>query len=548
MELRPYQNEAVAALLSYWGAENGNALIDLPTGTGKSVVIAQIIKIVAEHPGAKIVIATHVRELVQQNHDEFVGMFPQYRAVTGINSASLKRRDVDTQITFCSIQSVFKHAHKFGAIDVILVDEAHLMPRNDQTMYRKFLSDALVCNPDCRLVGLTATPYRLDSGRLDEGDGKVFDKVVYSYNVADAIEQGYLSPVTTRATETHFDLSGVSVRGGEFVAGELEKAVDKPDVNKSAVAEIIKHGADRKSWIVFCSGVDHANHIADMIEGAGYPVGVVLGDTPSEERAQLIRNFKAGKIRCLVGVSVLTTGFNAPAVDLIAMLRPTQSAGLYVQCIGRGTRLAPGKENCLVLDFAQNIERFGPIDAIRVKKKGKGEGDAPVKVCPECDSYVHAAARECPDCGHVFPERQIKIVETFSRAAILSKDIAPLVNPQIPRWIGVDAISFSRHQKPGSPDSMLVTYRSGFETHKSWICFEHHGFAQQRAAMWWRKLTGGAAVPATVTEALERQHEVRTDIEINVRKSGKFFEVIGERPLPGVRAGGEVVGLLAKAG
>ena len=547
MQLRPYQTASVDALLAYWQAENGSALIDLPTGTGKSVVIAQIIKLVAEHPGAKIVIATHVRELVQQNHDEFVGMFPEFRAVTGINSASLKRRDVDTQITFCSIQSVYKQATAFTAIDVILVDEAHLMPRNDQTMYRKFLSDALVCNPDCRLVGLTATPYRLDSGRLDEGDGKVFDKVVYDYNVGTAIEEGYLSPVTTRCTKTHFDLSSVSIRGGEFVAGELERAVDKPDVNKSAVAEIIEQGETRKSWIVFCSGVEHANHIAELIREAGYSVGVILGDTPSAERANLIAEFKAGNLRCLCGVSVLTTGFNAPSVDLIAMLRPTQSAGLYVQVIGRGTRLAPGKTDCLVLDFAQNIERFGPIDAIRVKKKGgKGEGDAPVKTCPECEIYVHAAVRNCPCCGHEFPKPQPKIIETFSRAAILSKQAKTVIG-SVPQWMPVTSVRFSRHQKPGAPDSLLVTYVCGLEVVRSWICLEHHGFPQTKAQGWWRKLAN-MNVPKTVTEALERQHEVRTDIEISVRQNGRFTEVVGERFVRGVLPGSDMVGVLAATG
>ena len=545
MELRPYQIESVNALIDYWQSENGSALIDLPTGTGKSVVIAQIIKLVAEHPGAKIVIATHVRELVQQNHDEFVGMFPEFKAVTGINSASLKRRDVDTQITFCSIQSVYKIAHNFNAIDVILVDEAHLMPRNDQTMYRKFLSDAMVCNPDCRLVGLTATPYRLDSGRLDEGDGKVFDKVVYTYNVGTAIEEGYLSPVTTRATKTHFDLSEVSVRGGEFVAGELESAVDKADVNDAAVKEILTHGADRRSWIVFCSGVQHASHIAELIREAGHSVGVILGDTPSDERSRMIAEFKAGKLRCLCGVSVLTTGFNAPAVDLVAMLRPTQSAGLYVQCIGRGTRLSPGKTDCLVLDFAQNIERFGPIDDIRVKKKGaKGEGDIPVKTCPECETYVHAAARICDCCGHEFPKPQPKIIETFSRAAILKKEAIP----STPTWQLVTSMRFSRHQKAGSPDSLMVTYHCGFDSFKAWICVQHHGYAQQKAATWWKKMTGGTTPPKTVTEALERQHEIHTNVEIFTRKNGKFFEIVGERLVPGVLPGSQMVGVFAEAG
>lgn len=547
MQLRPYQREALDALVAYWQDGPGHALIDLPTGTGKSVVIAEIVKMVLAHPEAKVAVVTHVRELVQQNHDEFVGMYPEHAVDTGINAASLKRRDFNKRVTFCSIQSIYKDAFKFEKFDIIIVDEAHLMPRNDQTMYRSFMRDVLTANPEARLVGLTATPYRLDSGSLTEGDGKLFDKVVYTYNVGTAIEQGYLSPVTTKATKTHFDLKNVSIRGGEFVAGELEKAVDKEDVNRAAVAEILHHGAERKSWIIFCTGVSHANHIAELIREAGHTVGVILGDTPSDERTRLVADFKAGKIRCLCGVAVLTTGFNAPSVDLIAMLRPTQSAGLYVQIVGRGTRLAAGKANCLVLDFAQNIERHGPIDAIRVKDKSrKGEGEAPVKCCPECESYVHASVRLCPDCGFEFPKPEPKIVTTFSRAAILKKDVEAAQPTS--GWMRVTNMTFSRHKKAGSPDSVKVTYACGFEVVSQWVCIEHSGPARAMAAQWWVKNSGGKFPPSTVAEALERKHEIRTDIEIHVRKGGKYPEVVGTRPVSSVQQGGEGVRLLAATG
>lgn len=550
IQLRPYQREALDALFAHWATSKGSALIDLPTGTGKSVVIAELVKFAADN-GARIVIATHVRELVAQNHAEFVGMYPEMEAVTGINSASLKSRDVDKKITFASIQSIYKNATDFlcgganSAIDLIVVDEAHLMPRNDETMYRQFLKHCLICNPDCRLVGLTATPYRMDSGSLVDGDGKVFDNIVYTYNVGTAIEQGYLAPVTTRATKTHFDLSGVGTRGGEFIAGELERAVDKADVNTAAVQEIIKHGADRESWIVFCTGVNHAEHIASLIRDEGYSVGVILGDTPSERRSQMISDFKAGKIRCLCGVSVLTTGFNAPRVDLIAMLRPTQSPGLYVQIVGRGTRLAPGKKDCLVLDFAENITRHGPIDDIRVGKKKKGEaGDAPVKTCPECETYVPAGVRFCPECSYEFPKPAPKITEVFSKAAILKREVADTSS----NWLRVTSVNFRRHKKTGSPDSLLVEYACGVETFRQWICLEHFGFAQTKARQWWTKMSGGARAPVTITEALERQDEIATAIEIQVRPNGKYTEVFQQRPMRGLPPGGADVGLLAATG
>lgn len=548
MQLRYYQNESVEALFAHWQSGGGDALIDLPTGTGKSVVIAEIIKTVASYEGCKVVVATHVRELVQQNHDEFVGMYPEHAEKTGINSAGLKRREFDKAVTFCSIQSVYRDACKFGSVDIIVVDEAHLLPRKADTMYGQFLADARVCNPEVKLVGLTATPYRLDSGRLDEGDEKLFERVVYTYNVGKAIEEGFLSPVTTRATNTHFDLSSVSIRGGEFVAGELEKAVDRAEVNEAAVNEIVEHGKDRKSWIVFCSGVQHAEHIAELIRDRGHSCGVILGETPSAERARLIAEFKAGKLRALCGVSVLTTGFNAPSVDLIAMLRPTQSAGLYVQIVGRGTRLAPGKSNCLVLDFAQNIERHGPIDDIRVKRKGgKGDGMAPVKICPECEAYCPAAARTCLDCGHIFPEPQIKITVMPSKAAILKRDVAPVASE--PGWQKVDGVSFRRHPgKDGKPDTFCVSYVCGVQTYSRWLGFEHNNGARDIARSWWRERTNYKKPPTTIAEALSRTHEIVRPDEILVKPNGKFWNVEKERTVRGVQPGGEGLRLLAQAG
>ena len=305
-------------------------------------------------------------------------------APAGIYSAGLNKRDLHAQILFAGIQSIHKRAYDIQRCDLALIDEAHLIPRTSNTMYRRFLGDLATINPHLKVIGFTATPYRLDSGMLHEGDGALFTDIAYEAGVAEMIAQGYLCEVVPKRTETQLDTSGVGSRGGEFIAGQLEAAVDVEAVTKSAVDEIVRHGADRGSWLVFCAGVRHAEHVRDAIQGRGFTCEAILGETASAERDRVIAAFKRGDIRCLTNANVLTTGFNAPGVDLIAMLRPTKSVGLYVQMIGRGTRLANGKDNCLVLDFAGNVERHGPIDRIdgRKRKKDDEEGTRPGQDLP----------------------------------------------------------------------------------------------------------------------------------------------------------------------
>jgi DNA repair protein RadD len=244
-------------------------------------------------------------------------------------------------------------------------------------------------------------------------------------------------------------------------------------------------------------------------------------------------------------MGVLTTGFNAPAVDLIALLRPTKSAGLYVQMVGRGTRLAPGKENCLVLDFAGNVRRHGPIDLVRPRRPGEaGGGEAPTKVCPECDSIIALSATECPDCGHVFPAREVKIAPT---AATL-----PVLSPKA-QWLPVHGVSYSRHDKLGGLPSLKVTYNCGLRSYSEWVCVEHQGYARQKAAEWWRKR---APVPLTVAQAIAEAKRLARPSEISVRPSGRYVEVSGHRfdpcaqstPASAPSATGNLVGLAGSTG
>lgn len=542
INLRPYQKEAIDSTFRYFADNDGNPLIVLPTGTGKSVVIAEFCRqTLTDWPDTKILVVTHVRELIKQNHDELKTLWPE--APAGINSAGLKKRDYEPSIVFCGIQSVHKKASRFVKVDLVLIDEVHLVPRKTNTMYQRFLSNLKIMNPHMRVIGLTATPYRLDSGLLHTGKEALFDAVSYEAELKDMVDQGYLTRLMSKQPKTRLDVSSVSIRGGEFVAGELERAVDRTDVNESVVREIVVLGAERKSWLIFCAGVKHATHIAEIVRRYGVSCETIFGDTPSAERDRIVRDFKAGKIRALASMGVLTTGFNAPIVDLLAILRPTESTGLYIQIMGRGMRNSPGKEDCLVLDFAGNIARHGPVDRVNPKKprQSDGEGVAPTKTCPKCQSIVFAGTSECPDCGYKWPPTPIAIDQTATTLPVMSMN-APS------EWFKVNSVSYRLHKKAGSPDSMRVEYRCGIALHSEWVCFDHKGYPHDKALRWWqRRMTGPGILPKSTADAIEKSESLRKPAEIKVRKNGKYTEIVEFRFMSDVQSGGPRIPVPAPA-
>ena len=522
IELRPYQRAAIDALYDYFAGNTGNPLVDMPTGTGKSMVIAGFVReAVAAWPDTRILMLTHVKELIAQNFQALIRMWPE--APAGIYSAGLSRRDIHAQVLFAGIQSIHKHAARVQRCDLVIIDEAHLLSTNDSGMYRRFLSELNTINTGLlKIIGTTATPYRMDTGLLHRGKDRLFTDIAYSVPVLEMIQQGYLCPVIPKRTSTQLDVGGVGTRGGEFIAKDLEAAVDRDEVTAAAVAEIVEHGKERGSWLCFCSGVSHAKHVRDAIREHGFSAEVVTGETPPGERDNIIGAFKAGRLRCLTNANVLTTGFDAPGTDLIALLRPTKSVGLYVQMVGRGTRLAPGKDDCLILDFAGNTARHGPIDTVDGHKDpSEGEGEAPTKVCPECQTINHASVRRCFSCGYEFPPPEIKVDKRAATNALLSTQ-------QQAEWCPVNGVSYRAHAKPEKPTSLRVSYQCGLTTHNEWVCFEHTGYPRTRAETWWRRRTD-APIPATVDEALDSIHTLREPIAIQVKPVGKYVELVGFR-------------------
>ena len=513
LTLRPYQQDAIEAIYGYFAKSSGNPLVVVPTAGGKSAILAAFVEgVLKTWSDQRILIVTHVRELIAQNYAEMMGLWPE--APAGIYSAGLGRREASAQILFAGIQSVHRRADEIGRCDLLLVDEAHLIPKSSTTVYRRFLDAMTTLNPKVKVIGFTATPFRLDSGMLHEGEDALFSDIAFEVSVRDLIDQGYLSPLISKQTKTRLIVDGVGTRGGDFIAKELQAAVDQTAITEAAISEVIEYGKDRRSWLAFCSGVEHARHVAEECRLRGISCETIFGETRKDERDRIIAAFKQGEIRALASMGVLTTGFNAPAVDLIAMLRPTKSAGLYVQMAGRGTRLAQGKMNCLVLDFAGNVSRHGPIDLVNPRRPGVGGGSPPVKVCPSCQSLLPIAVRECPDCGHEFPERHLKIAPTASTAAILSD--------RRTQWAEVTNVAYQRHDKAGGLSSLRVDYFCGLVRYSEWVCLDHTGYARKKAERWWRERGAHLPMPRNVQDALEFVGQLRRPTHILVHAGGPY--------------------------
>lgn len=520
-ELRTYQSNAVFSCLNYFKYNVGNPILCLPTGSGKSLICAALVERIMQYPGQRVLILSHVKELLEQNYNKLRDYIPSIHA--GIYSAGIGRKDTMYPVTVAGIQSIYKKADVFGHIDICIVDECHLLSPDSDTMYQSFFSALKLTNPAMKVIGLTATPWREKGGLLT--DCTFFDDIAFNLPMSRLIKDGYLAPLISRSSTAQADVSKVGTVAGDYNKGQLAEAVDRDELTRRAVADMIRRASDRKKWLVFCSSVEHAYHVRDEIRRNGISCETVTGDMPKDERAAILRRYRDGDLRAVTNYGVLTTGFDAPQTDMIALLRPTKSVSLYVQMLGRGQRIFPGKVNCLVLDFGGNIERFGPVDMITIKEKVEKDGDfisvQPTKICPNCRADCHVLRKECENCGYEFDtvERQVNIEEKASQKSVMS---AP------PKEYEVVSTEYAIHKKDGKPDSIRVDYFVGFNKRFSeWICFDHGGYANKKARQWWFERASDGKIPNTTKEAWEVRNVLRQPQKISVDENSKFPSIAG---------------------
>ncbi|WNL38408.1 DEAD/DEAH box helicase [Halomonas sp. PAMB 3232] len=385
-QLRDYQRQAVTRVIEHFRAGSDPGVVVLPTGSGKSLVIAELARLAR----GRVLVLAHVRELVEQNHAKYQA----YGLQADIFSAGLKRKEASRQVVFGSVQSVVRNLDAFedDNFTLLVIDECHRVSLEKTSSYRQVIAHLRRQNPSLKILGLTATPYRLGQGfiyhrhyhGMVRGDAEsFFTDCVFEQPLRLMVKKGYLTPPERLdMAVAGYDFSRlVPAQGGQFAERALNEVVAKSRATPGIVEQIIERARERQGVMIFAATVAHAEEIMGYLpEGEA---ALITGETKALERERLIDAFKARALKYLVNVSVLTTGFDAPHVDVIAILRPTESVSLYQQIVGRGLRLSPGKTDCLVLDYAGNPWNLYAPEVGEPRPDSDAE---PVQVvCPACE-------------------------------------------------------------------------------------------------------------------------------------------------------------------
>ena len=384
--LRSYQQDAVDNTIKYFKKKRDPAVIVLPTGAGKSLVIAELARVAK----GRVLILAHVKELVEQNHLKY----ESYDLKAGIYSAGLNKKDSDQKVIFGSIQSVANASDSFfDDFTLLVIDECHRVSIEPESQYAQVISKLREKNKNICILGLTATPYRLGVGWIYNhshqsvertNEPRFFKKCVFELPLQYMIKNKYLTPpVKVDIPVTCYDFSELTESGKTYTNAQIEEILKSqrrltPLIVKNIVDITENYG--RQGVMIFSSTVKHAQEILESLpEG---DARIVIGETQDFERDAIIEDFKNKKFKYLVNVSVLTTGFDAPHVDVIAILRPTESVSLYQQIIGRGLRLDEDKKDCFILDYTgMSHDIYSPeID----DKKTTSDSVAVQVMCPKC--------------------------------------------------------------------------------------------------------------------------------------------------------------------
>jgi len=406
-QLRPYQQESVDAAIAHFKTDNRPAVIVLPTGAGKSLVIAELARVAQ----GRVLVLAHVKELVEQN----LAKYQNLNLLAGVYSAGLNRKEMSQKVIFGSIQSLARAPNNFfQEFTLLIIDECHRISTDTDTQYFQVITKLRNTNPKICILGLTATPYRLGVGWIYRyhahkklsrtNEMRFFDKCIYELSLSFMIKNKYLTqPIKIDSPVACYDFSTLKLNGSKFILSEIEDILkDQKRITPIIIKNIIDMSIDRQGIMIFTSSVNHAEEILRNLPP--FISAMIVGDTNSQDRDEIIRAFKNKELRYLVNVSVLTTGFDAPHVDLIAILRPTESVSLYQQIIGRGLRLSPNKSDCLILDYTgQGHDLYSPII----------EDDRPSK-----ESVIVNIT--CPSCGLInefwgLLDDEGEIIEHFGR-------------------------------------------------------------------------------------------------------------------------------------
>lgn len=562
---RWYQERCTRKIMEKVREPDTHPVAAVPGGAGKSLILCMITgEFLDEQPDKEVLILCDVAEILEQDHKALEEYF--YGIEIGLYSAGLGEKD-NRRITVAGIQSVWKKPELFQNVSLIIIDEAHGINPKEEGMYREFLGYL-----DATYVGLTATPFRLGHGYIYKGDNALFNCLAYDLtstkNYNKLVRQGYLSEMYPRKTMLSLDLNKVRTRGGDYATEDLSKNIDRDAITDVACNEILMSMKELglKKGLIFSIDIAHAQHIHAKLLEIGVKAGLIHSKI-NKSRKKIYNAFRKGEYEALVNVDMATTGLDVPDIDFIVLLRPTKSPSLHVQMLARGSRVvyANGydlssvtkrklaikngpKKYCIVMDFAGNVARLGPINDVQViekkEKKGSGgKGEAITKVCPECKTINPAAKRECMFCGFEFEFKQhIKIessnediIKTKNNSKESDKEIIDKAVAEIRKqnkemkngfWFNVTGVEYRINSNPGRTSSLKVVYHCGLRTFNEYICIEHGGYPRYLAKQWIKfRMSPNQKKPNTLAELYASRHGLAIPKKIFIQESGRYKKV-----------------------
>jgi len=543
LKLRYYQRNAIDALHSWFDAKPEDpALIALPTAAGKTIIFSHFIKeVFSKNPKARFLIMAHRKELVSQAESKLKSVWPD--APVGVLAAGMKRFQHNAQILVASRDTLAspKRLEKVGKFDYMIIDEAHNVPPSSLTRYKKII-DTLSERQSMKVMGCTATPYRMGQGYIyGKRKDHFFKGLAYSVSIPELIQAGYLCRLSAFAVNDNaiIDAGKVSLKfkGGDFREKELEDIAMVDETIIEVISDWIDNAytKGRTASVFFCVSVLHAQKMTQYLQQHGINAAVITGETPNQERDNILADFESGKLHALCNVGVLTEGWDAPRTDCIALLRPTQSVGLYVQMCGRGMRLHDDKENCLLLDYGENVARHGCLDEVEPGESLPGRYKP--KICASCNAINSPSAKECIECGQAFESLKSKVLWTkkerevarrtkAEKQAVLSDERKASTPKNKPI---TDIYASVVKSKNGSEYCQVVfTVKDEFFPKKMPLMFGHPT-AHRMAVRKWKKITTKWGSPTQPWMAAELINSGAFDTisEIIVQKQGKYENVVG---------------------
>ncbi|MEI6258512.1 MAG: DEAD/DEAH box helicase [Deltaproteobacteria bacterium] len=534
--LRPYQEDVLKVI---WDAipTDQFILIQAATGAGKTLIFSELIKrLLTQWPNIRIGILAHRRELITQAQDKLLKTWPE--APIGIACASISNDiDTDKPVVIGSIQTLSRRTGTTVPFDLVIVDETHKIPAmNVKSQYKSWIETMIKYNPKVRIIGFSATCFRLSHGYIygtacKPGNINLFPDLHYRISISDLQKDGYLCGYRAKTTtDISSDLAGVR-KTGDYNVGDLSAVMSKQQHVGSAVAALNEHASDRKHVIVFAVTIAHAEKLR---EAFGEQATIIHSELNDDARYQALSDFESGKIRIIVNVTILSEGFDSPAVDCIIMCRPTMSPGLFIQMTGRGLRPHPDKKDVLILDLANNCQTHGDPDSPRVEIPGRSKKkelvveEKKIKTCPNCDEVVEPRATECEICGWTFIQERNDPVVLTDYQFVKQKSVSMIAE--------ISDIEMSKYiSKKGNLmiKAVITAWVPGsinphFINHFMMLGDDNHPYGISRSRAAWRKVTGDDP-PTSAHEGIERKEEFESALGkngwVSICEENKFMKI-----------------------